>query len=187
MARRISAIEKAAWIAGACGVAAALVAALGGVDWRQSLAPVPVAAAADARGLNERLTAESWAAFERGDFAGAMVPAQRCIAEFSGAADRAQADLEKVQAPVPASANPSEAETRAIFARGLLNDVATCAWIVGRSAQQLGRAEVARAAYEKAAVYSYARCWDPRQSAFWSPAESARDSLTTLSAGAAKP
>jgi len=113
------------------------------------------------------------------------VPARRCIEEYGGGADRAQAELERARAPLPGTDGLSEAEKRTIFARGLLNDVATCAWIAGRSAQRLGRMEEARSAYQRAARYTYARCWDPRRGAFWSPAEAASDSLVDV--GSTKP
>ncbi len=49
-------------------------------------------------------------------------------------ADKSQADLEKNKAtPLPAG-KVSKEQKKAIFEQGVLNDVATCYWIKGRSA-----------------------------------------------------
>lgn len=130
--------------------------------------------------LNVELTTAGWTAFNKGDFVGAIANAEKCIGEFRGAADRKQAELEKAKvAPPPTGAVSSDEERKTIFARGLLNDVATCFFIKGRSAENLGRKDQARQAYESASKYTYARCWDPK-GWFWSPAEASMDRLATL-------
>ena len=129
--------------------------------------------------LNIQLTTAIFEAFNRNDFESAMANADKCVAEFRGAADREQADLEKAKEPPPAKDKFSEEEKKVILSRGLLNDVATCLYIKGRSAENLGRREEAKGAYEAARKYTYARAWDP-QGWFWSPAEAAEDRLAKL-------
>jgi len=129
--------------------------------------------------LNVELTTAAWTAFNKGDFVGAIANAEKCIGEFRGAADRKQAELEKSKAPPPPTGAVSDEEKKAIFARGLLNDVATCFFIKGRSAENLGRKDEARQAYESASKYTYGRCWDTK-GWFWSPAEASMDRLATL-------
>jgi len=129
--------------------------------------------------LNVQLTVAAWDAFNKRDFDTAIADADRCISEFRGSADRDQAQLQEAEAPLPPKGKVSEADKTAIFARGLLNDIATCFFIKGRSAEHLGRKDEAKLAYETAAKYTYARCWDPK-GWFWSPAEAASDRLATL-------
>jgi tetratricopeptide (TPR) repeat protein len=129
--------------------------------------------------LNVQLTAAAWEAFNKGDFERAIATAEKCIGEFRGSADREQAELENAKAPLPPKGKVSDAEKNAIFAKGLLNDVATCFFIKGRSAENLGRKDVAKQAYTMATKYKHARCWDPK-GWFWSPAEAAADRLAGL-------
>lgn len=129
--------------------------------------------------LNVQLTAAAWSAFNKRDFERALNAAEKCIAEFRGSADREQAELQSAKAPLPPKGRVSDAEKNAIFEKGLLNDVATCFFIKGRAAENLGRKEVAREAFSAAIKYTYARCWDPK-GWFWSPAEAAADRLAGL-------
>jgi tetratricopeptide (TPR) repeat protein len=129
--------------------------------------------------LNAKLTREAWDAFNRGDYKAAIAKARECIEQFEGGADRQQRDLMQAKAPEPPTNKFTEAQKRETLSRGLLNDVATCHWIAGQSAEKLGRLEEAKKAYQKATGYTYARAWDPN-GWFWSPAESAQDRLTRL-------
>ena len=129
--------------------------------------------------LNVELTTAAWDAFNKEDFARAIANADKCISEFRGAADRAQHGLDKAGTPPPPTGKVSDEVKTVILSRGLLNDVATCYYIKGRSAQELGRHEEAIGAYRAATKYTYARCWDPK-GWFWSPAEAAQDRLTTM-------
>jgi len=129
--------------------------------------------------LNARLTTKAWDALNKGDHERAITFADSCISGFGGSADRQQAQLEKDSVPPPPKGVVSETQKKAIFARGLLNDVATCYFIKGRSAENLKRMEEARQAYMVAMKYTYARCWDPK-GWFWSPSEGASDRLNQL-------
>jgi len=75
---------------------------------------------------------------------------------------------------LPPKGRVSDAEKNTIFSRGLLNDVATCFLIKGRSAENLRRKDAAKHAYAAATKYKHARCWDLK-GWFWSPAEMAAD------------
>jgi len=129
--------------------------------------------------MNVALTTAAWDAFNAKDYSKAIAKAQECIDEFRGSADREQAELEKQKVPLPPKGKVTDAEKQAILVRGLLNDVATCYFIIGSSAEYLGRIDLAREAYGRAAKYTYARTWDPG-GWFWSPAEAAGDRLMNL-------
>lgn len=129
--------------------------------------------------LNVKLTSQAWQALNKGDYRRAIEYAGKGIDEFRGSADRAQAQLVREHAPLPPTGKVSASEKRTIMARGLLNDVATCFFIMGRASEYLGRKEEAKRSYQAAAKYTYARCWDPN-GWFWSPAEVASDRLSRL-------
>lgn len=128
---------------------------------------------------NTRMTNAAWAAFNAKDYSNAIAKAQQCIDEFVGGANREQAELEKKNTPLPPNGKVSSTEKDVIMERGLLNDVATCYFIAGRSAEYLKNIELARTSYLQAAKYTYARTWDPG-GWFWSPAEAAADRLSQL-------
>ncbi len=129
--------------------------------------------------MNSRLTTEAWEAFNKSDFDTAIARAESCINEFKGAADKEQERLDKNHFPAPPTGTVSESDKKVIGARGLLNDVATCFFIKGRSAENLERRGDAKAAYQEASKYTYARCWDPK-GWFWSPSEAALDRLRSF-------
>lgn len=137
------------------------------------------AAGPETQPKNVVLTTAAWNAFNAKDYSSAIAKAQECIDEFRGSASREQAELEKQKFPLPPKGKVTEAEKKTIFNRGLLNDVATCYFILGRSAEYLGRKDLAQEAYGHAIRYTYARTWDP-SGWFWSPAEAAEDRLTSL-------
>ncbi|MEW5982819.1 MAG: hypothetical protein AB1806_10675 [Acidobacteriota bacterium] len=129
--------------------------------------------------LNAQLTVAAWDAFNKGEFERAIGIADKCLNEFRLSAEREQATLEKAKAPLPATGSVPDHVKKTILARGVLNDVGTCLFIKGRSAENLGRRDVARLAYEAAQTLTYARCWDP-QGWFWSPAEASGDRLAMM-------
>jgi tetratricopeptide (TPR) repeat protein len=133
----------------------------------------------EAQPLNVQLTNQAWDAFNKGDYERAITYAEKCITEFLGAAGRKQLQLVNDKAPLPPTGSVSKEEKKSIFANGLLNDVATCFYIKGRSAEALGHKDEAIKAYQAAAKYTYARCWDPK-GWFWSPSEGSLDRLSVL-------
>lgn len=131
------------------------------------------------KSLNEELTTKAWDAFNSKRYSEAIQFAEKCIKEFSGGASREQSELERQKAPLPPKGKVSDEVKNAIWSRGLLNNVATCYFIWGRSAEELGQLDQARKAYEAASKYTYARCWDTK-GWFWSPSEAAMDHLVQL-------
>ncbi len=129
--------------------------------------------------LSVQLTFQAWDAFNKGEYDRAIANAEKCINEFQGAANTEQTQLEKNRVDLPPKGKVSGQEKITIMSRGLLNDVATCFYIKGRSAENLGRNEEARQAYQAASKYTYARCWDPK-GWFWDPSEAASDRLRLL-------
>jgi hypothetical protein len=130
--------------------------------------------------LNVRLTTAAWDAYNKKDYRAAIAKTQECIQEFQGSANREQAELKGQSAPVPPTGKVTDADKATIFQRGLLNDVATCFYIQGRSAESLGLLEDAKRSYQQAESYPYARTWDPDGQFFWNPAQSAKDRLSIL-------
>lgn len=128
---------------------------------------------------NVELTNAAWDAFRHHRYEDAIAAAERCASRFKSDADQTQADLENKKAKALPKGKVSEQQKKAIYDQGVINDVATCYWIKGRSAQLLHRNDAAREAYSATMRYSYARTWDPR-GWFWSPAEDAADRLQDL-------
>jgi hypothetical protein len=108
-----------------------------------------------------------------------MAKADRCANRFRSEANQTQNDLERKKAKQPPKGKVTEEQKSTIYALGSINSVATCYWIMGRSAQLLKRNDEARAAYSDASKLSYGRTWDSR-GCFWSPAEDAKDRLLDL-------
>jgi hypothetical protein len=128
--------------------------------------------------LNEKATADAWAALGDGKYETAITNANLCIDEYRGQATRQQEKLHKEKADLPTGAVSDEVKKK-IMENGLLNDVGTCYIIKGKAEEKLGRIEDAKKTYTAAKKLTYARVWDP-QSGFWSPAEAAGDRLDAL-------
>lgn len=129
--------------------------------------------------VNVRLTSEAWAAFNAKNWTLAISRADECIEAFRAAADDQETDLEKAKVPEPPAGSVTDEQKKQILRLGLVNDVATCFWIKGRAAEESGRKEEARKAYEATTKYRYGRCWDPARF-FWSPAKDAVSRLKNL-------
>ena len=128
-----------------------------------------------AAGPNEKLTAAAWDAFNAGNYQEAITLADKCIGKFKELADKLEEKLERDHVSVPLGAVSDEQKAR-IHANGILNDVATCYFLKGSSADSLGNKDEAVQAYRACERYPHARCWDP-QGWFWSPAEGAKKRL----------
>jgi len=137
---------------------------------------------------SEEMTKAAWEPFNNNNHKSAVEKAQECIYEFEGAAKRQQADLVRNKEPLPPTGKVDPNVKRQILDRGVLNDVGTCLWIKGRSAEYLfqkskekdtSSRDLAIAAYQEACGLTYARTWDPK-GWFWSPAEAASDGLARL-------
>ena len=128
---------------------------------------------------NVELTNAAWDVYKGGNFAKAITAADRCIDRFKIQADGDQLQLKKTHVPLPPTGKVTDEQKKVIYAQGVLNDVATCFWIKGMSAQKLHRNDEAKEAFKAASTYTYARTWDPK-GWFWSPAEDATDRLQDL-------
>jgi tetratricopeptide (TPR) repeat protein len=125
--------------------------------------------------LNVRLTNAVWKAFNAKDYHRAIKRADECIDEFEPAALREQRDLEEKNTPPFPEGKVDENTKSALLKRGLLNDVATCWFIKGRSLEKVGKKQEAINAFKHAERYSYARTWDPELQGFWSPEKGAKE------------
>ena len=135
--------------------------------------------------LNVKLTNKAWRAYNKENYRSAIDYADECFEEFKMTADSLQSDLNELSVALPPTGEVLNNDIRKeIFARGPLNDVATCYWIKGRSAEKLGDKDKARDAYLAATEYPHARCWDSRgwfqRGIFWSPPADARGRLKNL-------
>lgn len=130
--------------------------------------------------LNVRLTTAAWNAFNKGEYREAIKKVEECIDNFEPSALREQRELERSNTQLPPIGMVSDDAKKMIFKRGLLNDVATCWFIKGRSLEKLGRKQEAIQAYRRAEVYTYARTYDPGWNGFWSPSQGAIDRRTFL-------
>jgi tetratricopeptide (TPR) repeat protein len=124
------------------------------------------------------LTSEAWDALNGGDFPKAIELTDACLQLNLQAARKEQDRLSKQRVSIPVG-KVNDAQKEAIHNNGLLNDVATCAFIKGRSLEKLGNRPGAAHAYRVATQLSHGRCWDP-QGWFWSPAEASAGRLEIL-------
>jgi tetratricopeptide (TPR) repeat protein len=133
---------------------------------------------------NVRLTTAAWEFYNAEKYDEAIKSAEKCIDDFQASAWVEQEALEKSKAPMPpvgkVGEEVSQGDKETILNRGVLNDVAACWFIKGRSLEKLKREKEAISAYQEAAKYTYARAWDPSWNGFWSPAKSAGDNASFL-------
>ena len=126
---------------------------------------------------HEKLTFAAWELYQGERYQLAIAAAARCENEFGTEA----ANLEKslTSSPLPPTGKVTEEQKAAIFKNGVLNDVATCLWIDGRSQTSLHETDRVKKALTATSKYVHARTWDAR-GWFWSPAEDAKDRLQAL-------
>jgi tetratricopeptide (TPR) repeat protein len=120
---------------------------------------------------HEQQTQSAWTAFKEGKYEKAIADADACISQFREAAKRQQKELDQVKATI-GNGRVTDKEKEAIQKNGVLNDVATCLYIRGRSMDKLGDKEKACRFLRDALTYPGARSWDSK-GWFWSPAEAA--------------
>jgi hypothetical protein len=129
---------------------------------------------------NEQLTREAWRSLEAKDYAITISKAEECITLFEDAALKEQNALEKEGVFVPiGKVNKDEKER--IFKRGLLNDVATIWFILGKAHAGNGNKELAEKAFKKTLLFPHGRCYDPSNDSFWAPSDGAKVELKKLS------
>ena len=130
------------------------------------------------KALHEIYTAKAWEAFNAGNYEQAVLHAEKCIGQFAGEAGKLQQKLKTAKVQLPDGV-VTEKQKQAIQRNGILNDVATCCYINGQSAENLRDFRGAAAAYHKGRLLSYGRCWDPN-GWFWTPALKCSDNLERL-------
>lgn len=132
---------------------------------------------------HSKLTTKAFRAWDKKDYQKAIDYSQECIDEFLPAAKDLQKQFDpngtKAESLPPTGKVDGKKEREVVFALGPLNDVATCYWIKGRSAEKLELDEEAKKAYENAAKLTGARCWD-KGGWFWSPANDAAGRLEQI-------
>jgi tetratricopeptide (TPR) repeat protein len=128
---------------------------------------------------NEQLTHDAWRFLGAKDYDSTIRTAEECVILFQDQAVSQQNELAQQKMAVPLGKVTRE-EKESIFQRGLLNDVATCWFILGKAQAAVGDKEKAEKAFTKAKKLTYARCWDPKKDEFWAPSDGAKLELKKL-------
>ncbi len=131
---------------------------------------------------NEELTTDAWKHYNEGNYSLAIEKAKECIIEYQQTAKDEQQELLNNSIPEPPVGKVVEKEKQNIFKRGLLNDVATCWYIIGISDVKLHNKK-AIDAFKKVLDYPYARTYDPGWDGFWSPSEKAKEYIKSIENG----
>jgi hypothetical protein len=131
------------------------------------------------RPWNVCVTSAAWNALDQGNYLKASRLAGRVVAALREDAELQQDSLTLAGAIPPPIGPAIGSEARSTLVRGQLNDVATCLYITGFSAEHLGDFEAAKRAYRDAASFTYGRTWN-RQGFFWSPSQLATNRLRAV-------
>jgi tetratricopeptide (TPR) repeat protein len=128
------------------------------------------------------LAEQAGKAFDAGNYEEVIRLSQECLDGFEPAAVRMQKELEGVGGDLPKGIVNSSVRKK-LLSHGPLNDAAACSFYMGQAYRKLRRFDEAQAAYKKAAMFTYARVWDPAAANpfFWSPADDAAYWLQKLS------
>lgn len=150
----------------------------------------------DKRPLNEILMHRTWSSFKPAYDAWidkdvvkekqlrmAIRYSERSDSLFGQLAESKQDALLQARVPPPPINPESEAEKKLLLERGLLNDVATSRWILGRSYEILGETELANKWYQKTTNLTFARTLNANGQGFWSPSEDAAARLSEMRKG----
>ena len=130
--------------------------------------------AADESPTSSSLTSQAWDALAAKDFGTAKAKIERCKSLFGEKASEMQTSLSVVPGP----------DTAKDF--WALNDVGTCAFILGKVYEAEGKSTEAIAAYQDVIKnYPMSQCWD-KQGWYWQPAVAAKERLTALTFDSAR-
>ena len=126
---------------------------------------------------SETLTTKAWLAMDQGDYATAVIYADKCIEMFMDEAVAMQAEVKLKRETEDVKRKQTNQE---VFDNWALNDVGTSFFIKGEAMANMGREEEAVEAYKVVMnqLY-YAQTYDP-QGWFWSPAEAADKKVVML-------
>lgn len=131
--------------------------------------------------LYSQVSNVAWNAIGNDQYELAISVADVCISTYESQAVRIQQGLiANGEPPPPVGTINDNGIKQKVFARGVLNDVATCYCIKALAMEKLGRISEAKAAYNSAQSYPHARAFDPKQNLFWSPAQIAAEQLVQL-------
>jgi len=131
--------------------------------------------------LNTQYAACAWAALSAENYREVLNVTSQCLDMFELQAVRDQEALTRDEVvTLPPSVKPDSATKASILARGVLNDVAACAFIRGQAQEKLGQSAEAIVAYQTVRRFPDARIWDARTERFWSPAVAAGDRIERL-------
>lgn len=114
----------------------------------------------------EQCLTNAWKAFSANQYIKAVKFSDECISKFAADARRQQALVRSA----PPCGKVGDQQKASIHQRGLLNDVASAAWIKAKSAQALGNTEIATKAMTLTCELNHGRTWDPK-GWFWAPCE----------------
>jgi len=107
---------------------------------------------------NEQLTREAWRYLEAKDYNATIEKAEECVTLFHDEALVEQKSLRQNGGTPPPKGRVGKVEKEKIFKRGILNDVATCWFILGKAHAGKGDKEKAKKAFQKAMLLPDARC-----------------------------
>jgi len=128
---------------------------------------------------NAYYTMDAWEALDAKNYDGAINVCKECVSDFMARAVELENDLRVKGTPLPVGM-VDEAMKKIVHSYGVLNDTATCQFVMGKAAEAKGDFATSRKAYTDATSLSNGRCWDPKGGFFWSPAEGAGDALRLL-------
>src|SRR6185295_7506187 len=129
---------------------------------------IPLTFIGAAARAEEPCLARAWKALNAELYLEAIRAADKCIHDFHGDADRAEAKLQKDGVPEPPTGPVSDADKSKIFKQGLLNDVGTAYFVKGGAAEALaGKRQGRNRAYRKMATDSYRACCRYKHARTW--------------------
>lgn len=120
--------------------------------------------------------AEAFRALDAAKWSEALRRADEVIA-IGGVARLEQERLELAGTRTPPAGKIPPEQREAVFARGVLNDVAAALFVRGRALEGLGEPDAAARTYRDLSALTHARVYDPSQDVFWAPAEFASGRL----------
>ena len=120
------------------------------------------------------LATKAWQAVGEGNLEAVLAYTNKCLELYAEQARTMQAGLKEYPA----------GEDQKIFSFWALNDVATCLFIQGEAYRKAGQKDKAKAAFERVIKeFSYGQCYDPKNKAFWKPADGAKDKIDMMDKG----
>jgi tetratricopeptide (TPR) repeat protein len=123
---------------------------------------------------SQTLTGKAWKALDDKNLEGVLVFTNKCIELYGEKARVMQEGLKEYPA----------GDDKKVFSFWALNDVATCLFIQGEAYRKGGSMDEAKKAFTRVTKeFSFGQCWDPKNKAFWKPAEAAKDKLEMMAKG----